>query len=199
MDTVQQALDLLAMHFGNYSKDSNIGKMLQILFANDEKFYQAADDMKNVLDLDHATGKNLDLIHGENKDLKRGGLTDDEYRERLKLETKVNNSDGDVETLEQAAEVLFGPENFKGITEQGDAKIKIDLDLTNKTIPNTTFERAVSASVGVLYATTDDEEVIQIVLGKEILTELLHFESGTKTTSQELGVILWQMMVLRDY
>lgn len=190
MAYAKEFMELLAMHFGNYNLDSNIGKILRSIEVSDNEFIQATEDLKEILDIDNSYGANLKDIHGANKGLKRLGLTDEEYKQRLKLETKVNNSDGDVETLEEAAKVLFGEEDFRGITEVDNATIQIDLLLKDKVIPNDTFERAVAAAVGVVYATTDEEQVIQIVMEKATFRSVVYLACGTAYTGQELGVIL---------
>lgn len=189
MDTVETALNYLAMHFGKYNKDSNIGKILQVLFKHDEEFYQTAEDMKTVLDLDQAYGKNLDLIHGKNKSLKRGGLSDEDYIQLLKLETKVNNSDGDIGTLTEAGGVLFG-DNFKGVTETGDAEITTTLDMNGQDIPNETYEKAITAGVTNFYNMRDETEVINVVLNDMVFQKYIYVETGTQQTGGQMGVIL---------
>lgn len=189
MKYADEILSKLSMHFGDYDRGSNIGKILRIFEKNDEEFLQACEDVRKILDVEQAFGDNLDLTHGKNKNLPRGSLTDEDYIQRLKLETKVNNSDGDITTLTEAGIVLFG-DNFKGIKETDPATILLTLGLDNIEIPNETFERAVTAAVKVDYAASDETETLQIVIEKHEFYTLLHKEFGTFELSTELGVIL---------
>jgi len=116
MYNTKELLNLLAMHFGKYNENSNIGKLFQTFLAGDTEFIKACEDMKKVVDLDQAKGKNLDFIHGVNKDFKRGDLNDVEYKKRLQLETKVNNSDGQISTVDETMTVLMG-NAYDGIQE----------------------------------------------------------------------------------
>ncbi|MCF8012237.1 MAG: DUF2612 domain-containing protein [Clostridiales bacterium] len=189
MDTVKDALNLLSMHFGNYDKESNIGKIIKSMFANDDEFYQTAEDLRNVLDLNKASGKNLDFIHGKNKNLDRGNLSDEEYKTRLKLETKVNNSDGDIKTIEEAAKVLFG-DSFKGVEETGDAEITTTLDMNNQDIPNETYEKAITSGVTSFYNMRDETETLIVVLNDVTFQRFIYVESGTQQAGGKVGVIL---------
>ena len=196
MYNIKELLNLLAMHFGDYNENSNIGKLFQTFLAGDVEFIKACEDMKKVVDLDQAKGKNLDLIHGVNKDLKRGNLSDEKYKERLKIETKVNNSDGNITTLQETAEVLLGEENYKGIEEtfnvdrvDNNAGVLLKLLLSDYTLPIETFERAVCAGVKTFYELIDNDNLIGIE--EDIYNNtLVHWQAGTQECSQQLGVIL---------
>jgi len=155
----EDILNLLSMYFGKYNPDSNIGKILRTIEHTDDEFLETSEQIKNILDIDQATGLNLDNIFGINKNLKRKGLSDSEYIERLKLETTVNNSDGEWHTLEEAGNILFG-NDFLGIFESGKGRIQVNMRPNNQKIPNETFEKAVAVSVGIKYSIRSDTETL---------------------------------------
>ena len=193
MAYIDDFFKLMSMHFGNYNQDSNIGKLMRSITVSDDFFLQTCLDMKAIADLDQATGKNLDDIHGVNKNLKRGSLSDDEYIERLKLETKVNNSDGAISTLTDAAEVLFGKENFLGISEVFPAGIEINLNFIDTNIPNFTLDRAIAAGIKSTYVLHEEQEILNFVTSNINFSfkKYINLQSSDKLESAaESGVLL---------
>jgi len=193
MAYIDDFFKLMSMHFGNYNQDSNIGKLMRSITVSDDFFLQTCLDMKAIADLDQATGKNLDDIHGVNKNLKRGSLSDDEYIERLKLETKVNNSDGAISTLTDAAEVLFGEENFLGISEVFPAGIEINLNFIDTNIPNFTLDRAIAAGIKSTYVLHEEQEILNFVTSNINFSfkKYINLQSSDKLESAaESGVLL---------
>jgi len=190
MAYIDDFFKLMSMRFGNYNQDSNIGKLMRSITASDDLFLQTCLDMKAITDLDQATGENLDNIHGVNKNLKRGSLSDSEYVERLKLETKVNNSDGAISTLTDAAKVLFGEENFLGISEIFPAGIEINLNFIDTNIPNFTLDRAITAGVKSTYILREEEEILNFVTSEPTFKKYVNLQSSNKLESAvESGVI----------
>jgi len=190
MAYIDDFFKLMSMRFGNYNQDSNIGKLMRSITASDDLFLQTCSDMKAITDLDQATGENLDNIHGVNKNLKRGSLSDSEYVERLKLETKVNNSDGAISTLTDAAKVLFGEENFLGISEIFPAGIEINLNFIDTNIPNFTLDRAITAGVKSTYILHEEEEILNVVTSEPTFKKYVNLQSSDKLESAvESGVI----------
>jgi hypothetical protein len=190
MAYIDDFFKLMSMHFGNYNQDSNIGKLMRSITVSDDFFLQTCLDMKAITDLDQATGENLDNIHGVNKNLKRGSLSDSEYVERLKLETKVNNSDGAISTLTDAANVLFGGENFLGINEVFPAGIEINLNFIDTNIPNFTLDRAVAAGIETTYVLHEEQEILNVVTSEPTFSRFINLQSSDKLESAaESGVL----------
>ena len=190
MAYIDDFFKLMSMRFGNYNQDSNIGKLMRSITVSDDFFLQTCLDMKAIADLDQATGKNLDNIHGVNKNLKRGSLSDSEYVERLKLETKVNNSDGALSTLTDAANVLFSEENFLGINEVFPAGIEINLNFIDTNIPNFTLNRAVAAGIKTTYVLHEEQEILNVVTSEPTFSRFINLQSSDKLESAaESGVL----------
>lgn len=89
--------------------DSNIGKIFSIVGAQMDDLQSTLDKMELWRDIDEAEGVVLDRIGLEILQEPRGGVSDEEYRLKLKTRIIVNYlSGGDIETLNQLLEVYLG-------------------------------------------------------------------------------------------
>lgn len=101
----------------NYNKDpnSNIGKLFSVIGGEMEEFQESLNLIHFWRDIDNAVGITLDRIGGNVLEY-RGGKTDDEYRNYIKIRIVANLSQGDIETLNTVASFLL-EDNFLGFEE----------------------------------------------------------------------------------
>ncbi len=83
-------------------KDSNNYKLLQIQKKSSDKILQVLQDMLDAFNIDNAYGATLDLWFGEKFGLKRGQMSDEQYRIRLKGKQMQNTTDGSFPKLVKA-------------------------------------------------------------------------------------------------
>lgn len=88
------------------SPDSNVGKLLNLPAEQLDEINENLDRLQDWRDIDQAEGKVLDRI-GRNVNLPRGRMSDLEYRRMIKLQITTNQSSGDIETINQVANVLL--------------------------------------------------------------------------------------------
>ncbi|WP_342475339.1 hypothetical protein NST70_13635 [Weizmannia sp. FSL K6-0777] len=89
--------------------DSNIGKIFSIVGAQMDDLQSTLDKMELWRDIDEAEGVVLDRLGVEILQEPRGGVSDEEYRLKLKTRIIVNYlSDGDIETIIKLLEVYLG-------------------------------------------------------------------------------------------
>ena len=197
---LQNMLVLLCQYFGNYDSNSNIGKFLDILANQMIDLETALNDSKSILNIDTATGANLDIF-ADNLQIIRGSFTDDELRARIKTEIRANFSTGDINTIREVAEVVLGEDALNGIIETYNsadfsneiAGIALLLNTPSSNpinIPDETIERTVAAGIRIFYQLTNEVETIIIQEPNNYLDTVNFLESGTFNTSNELGVIL---------
>lgn len=93
----------------NKNADSNIGKIFQIVSNQMNDMQSTLDTMEIWRDIDLAEGVVLDRIGYEILQEPRGGVSDEEYRLKIKTRIIVNYlSDGDIETIIKLLEVYLG-------------------------------------------------------------------------------------------
>ncbi|MED4977231.1 hypothetical protein ABEV04_05720 [Heyndrickxia faecalis] len=89
--------------------DSNIGKIFSIVGAQMDDLQSTLDKMELWRDIDEAEGVVLDRIGLEILQEPRGGVSDDEYRLKLKTRIIISYlSDGDIESIIKLLEVYMG-------------------------------------------------------------------------------------------
>ncbi|MEK3645812.1 hypothetical protein [Aeribacillus sp. FSL M8-0235] len=89
--------------------DSTIGKLFTIVSDQIDDLQETLDKMELWRDIDEAEGVVLDRIGVEILQEPRGGISDEEYRLKLKTRIIVNYlSDGDIETIIKLLEVYLG-------------------------------------------------------------------------------------------
>ena len=88
------------------SPDSNVGKLLTLPAEQLDNIEDNLDRLQDWRDIDKAEGKVLDRI-GRNVNLPRGRMSDLEYRRMIKLQIIINQSRGNIETINQVANVLL--------------------------------------------------------------------------------------------
>jgi len=89
--------------------DSTIGKLFTIVSDQIDDVQETLDKMELWRDIDEAEGVVLDRLGVEILQEPRGGVSDEEYRLKLKTRIIVNYlSDGDIETLNKLLEVYLG-------------------------------------------------------------------------------------------
>lgn len=141
----------------NYNKhpDSNIGKLFSVIAKELEEVQQMLIDVKEYRDIDKAVGKLLDDI-GKNVQEYRSTDNDELYRQLVKTKIIANLSQGDIETLNEVANVLLG-DSFKGIVETWNksiynnepAGLAITIKNYVKILPFKAIDRAVAGGVGL--------------------------------------------------
>jgi hypothetical protein len=91
------------------TSDSTIGKLFTIVSDQIDDLQNTLNTMEEWRDIDEAEGVVLDRIGQEILQEPRGGVSDEEYRLKLKTRIIVNYlSDGDIETLIKLLEVYLG-------------------------------------------------------------------------------------------
>lgn len=83
-------------------KDSNNYKLLQIHKMSTDRQLKVLRDMSDAFNIDNAYGETLDLWFGEKFGLKRGQMSDEQYRIRLKCKQMQNTTDGSFPKLVKA-------------------------------------------------------------------------------------------------
>ncbi|WP_425447723.1 hypothetical protein [Dethiothermospora halolimnae] len=154
-------------------KDSNIYKLFAIIAPEIEELNQAIKDIKTVKDVDTATGYHLDRI-GSNVKEYRGNKNDDKYRQFIKTKIKANLSKGDIETLNEVAEVVIG-DNFISLTElwnnplydNEQAALLLNFEPNNLTIP---FELERVAAGGVRLYSQAQQMLIDVGISETFRT-----------------------------
>lgn len=97
------------------SDNSNVNKLFRILSSEIENVNDALAQIKDWRDVDQMEGEALDRL-GEMLSVDRQGRGDLLYRRMIKLQIIINQSAGDIETLNSVAGVLLG-DPFIGIDE----------------------------------------------------------------------------------
>lgn len=95
--------------------DSVIYRILQLDAADRDEMRAALDRVRAWRSLDDAEGAALDMI-GRDLDLPRGGMSDIEYRRRLRLRVATILSSGEIERLNEILDALMG-RAFIGLQE----------------------------------------------------------------------------------
>ena len=100
-----------------YAKDpdSVIYRILQLDAADRDEMRAALDRVRAWRSLDDAEGAALDMI-GRDLDLPRGGMSDIEYRRRLRLRVATILSSGEIERFNEILDALMG-RAFIGLQE----------------------------------------------------------------------------------
>jgi hypothetical protein len=100
-----------------YAKDpdSVIYRILQLDAADRDEMRAALDRVRAWRSLDDAEGAALDMI-GRDLDLPRGGMSDIEYRRRLRLRVATILSSGEIERFNEVLDALMG-RAFIGLQE----------------------------------------------------------------------------------
>ena len=144
----------------NKSPGSNIGKLFAIVSDQMDDIQGTLDKMELWRDIDEAEGVVLDRLGVEILQEPRGGVSDEEYRLKLKTRIIVNYlSDGDIETIIKLLEVYLGDhlvsvQTAANVKEGPFAKQPATIIVTIKGqnepiyIPYSEVEKVVSGGVG---------------------------------------------------
>ncbi len=116
LDTIIDNLEKFLPH--NYTETGNLKKLIDIFKNELTDIRLAKENMYIGLDIDQATGVQLDII-GREVGEKRQGRDDPTYRKAIKVRIKANTSGGDIPTLNEVGKVLIG-DAFIGINELWD-------------------------------------------------------------------------------
>lgn len=191
-------LNFMPMHYGKYDPETNIGKLTQVIEQQWNDLAVTLNQIQTILDVDQASGHNLE-IHASNKDILRAGLNDTELRDKIKLETRVNNSQGTLEEIVEISKIIFGEQFFGGIKESYDingnsAEFRIKLkEVTDPTIniPNIVFERAIITAVAIDYMLENSR--ISLSVSKNEITyhiqKVLECGQNNSYCSSQMGVM----------
>ncbi|ELK38829.1 hypothetical protein D478_27656 [Brevibacillus agri BAB-2500] len=94
---------------------SNIGKIYRIAADGFEEIKATFETIERYQDIDEAAGVGLDRI-GRDVLQAREQMADEAYRQMIKTKVRANLSPGDIETINEIANVLIG-ESFMGVME----------------------------------------------------------------------------------
>jgi len=110
--------------------DSNINKLVVVLFEELNNFMGTLDEIETNYDIDRATLDGLDQI-GTNLDTARGGLEDEEYRARLKLRQAQNLADGTFSSIISILQSQLGIDDpsLIIIEELGNANLRVEVPI----------------------------------------------------------------------
>lgn len=101
----------------NYRKDeeSNVYKLFATAAAEIEEVRQAFEELEDSYGIEKAKGESLDLI-GEDLRQPRIGMSDEEYRPRLRFKAAMNRSMTDINSVNTSLKSILG-DNFKRLRE----------------------------------------------------------------------------------
>lgn len=166
----------------NYSKDleSNVGKLFIIVGDELEELEELFSKIYDSRDIDKAEGRSLDRV-GNNVQQLRWDTDDEFYRQLIKTKIIANLSIGDIETINEVANVLLG-EGYKGVEETWNksrydfepAGLEITITNLNRTIPFVAVERVTAAGVGLYWVLElkPDMDRVYIAAGLSIGEEI---------------------------
>lgn len=148
--------------------DSNINKLVVVLFEELNNFMGTLDEIETNYDIDRATLDGLDQI-GTNLDTTRDGLEDEEYRARLKLRQAKNLADGTFNSIIMILQSQLGIDDpsLIIIEELGNANLRVEVPGQDAGFGKveTTFELGEIDEFDVAIGFADNEEEFGGVLG----------------------------------
>lgn len=112
----------------SYAKDkqSNNYKLLNLNEQAVEVLKKDMDDVLNVLDIQQATGKTLDL-YGDMVGQQRGELNDLQYRYMILTRIGINNTQGNYSTVLAAAQRIFNCEPSDIVLNDSEKPCRVEL------------------------------------------------------------------------
>ncbi len=187
----------------NKAKESNIGKLLQLVASELEDIELALKEIERQRDVDEAEGYTLDRI-GRNVLEVRNGKLDKQYRDFIKTKVRANLSAGDIETINEIAAVFIG-DNFKSIREMWDfgASDPLDaepaallfrvIDTPEIVLPISAIDRVVAGGVRTYWLIELDPSTIEITSsstsGSSVFDYAAALYSGPVQDKNSSGVV----------
>lgn len=159
------------------SPSSNIGKLFAIVAGQIEDAKTTLEKIVQYRDIDQAVGVPLDRI-GRNVLEFRGNLTDDHFRNLIKTKIRANLSGGEIETMNEIAEVLLG-NAFDGVVElwsltnhpkAGEpAAMLLYLNTNLRNLPHSSLKRVTAGGVALYFQVSSETEAIEYCSDKKQL------------------------------
>ncbi len=132
-------------------EDSNNYKLLKIIAENSVENLAIQQTILKFWDVDQAEGYGLDRL-GKDAGITRGSWDDEEYRKMIKIQSILNLSEGDIDTMNQIMDAYMG-DDFIGFEEGWrdfePATLLLNIRSSAKTIPDDLIKRIKTAGVGI--------------------------------------------------
>lgn len=160
----------------NKSPNSNISKLFSIIADEMEELNKAMIEVNIFRDVDKAVGLTLDKI-GRNVHQLRIDEDDELYRLLVKTKIIANLSKGDIETINQVANVLLG-NGFVGVRETWNdpdynnepAGLVLTIKNTADVLPFAALDRVLAGGVGVRWVLEYKPDDNYIYIGSVVIS-----------------------------
>lgn len=148
-------------------EDSNNYKLLKIIAENSVENLAIQQTILKFWDVDQAEGYGLDRL-GKDVGISRGSWEDEEYRKMIKIQSILNLSEGDIETMNQIMDAYMG-DDFIGFEEGWrdfePATLLLNIRSSAKNIPDELIKRIKTAGVGIYVLLNELNEFILLYAG----------------------------------
>lgn len=162
--------------FLNTQAESNISKLLNVLLTEFNNVDAQLGDIQNAFDVDRATQNGLDRL-GANINVSREGLTDGEYRNRIKERIARNSADGSLNSIITILQNQFDIEDITDIEieELGNASIRVTIPVADVLTDSveTTFTFGEIDDFDLITGFSDEDEAQGGILGGTVSTDTL--------------------------
>lgn len=181
MSLIKEALNKLTDNYRK-SKDSNIGKLFQLVFSELDDVKHTFRQIEEWQDIDKAEGIALDQL-GKRVGEDRGKKDDETYRKYIKLRILINRSAGEIETLNEVFDVYFDGD-FVGLEEgwvnhEEPASIYAEIKPSNAMLPSDLLNQVKAGGVR-----------LQLITRLE--SELSAYFASALTAGEQITVYPWQ-------
>lgn len=167
---------MATFNFDNFAKnlpdafrkdtDSNNYKLLLVEKHIYDKIYEMFQSIQNILDLDNTTGATLDM-YGERLNVKRGALSDYQYRIRLKAKITQSLCDGTRDSIAEALAYMLSTTSDK---------IKLETDGTANVVKIS--DLPLSVVINAEFSTDEITEIVENLLPEGVSVSQTEF-TGT--------------------
>lgn len=195
----------------NYIKDrkSNNHKLFSTVSASVEELKEVFEKVESWQGIENAEGETLDMI-GEDVRQKRLGLTDEEYRPKLRYRISLNKSGTDINSVNTALRSIIG-NNFMRMDEGYEqekysepASIVVEVSNYEKAINYTEIDNILAAGVRIYFKAErqvqskiyfasvsisgEDITIYPFVKSKSVTNHKLCIASAYNTSSEEVNI-----------
>lgn len=156
----------MPQHFAK-NEDSNNYKLLKIIAKSSVENLAIQQTILKYWDIDQSEGYGLDRL-GKDEGIARGGMDDEEYRKRIKIQRILNMSEGDIETMNKIMDAYMR-HDFIGFEEGWrdfePATLLLNIRSTAKNIPDELINRMKTAGVGIYIVLNELNEFLVLNAG----------------------------------
>ena len=186
-------LDLLLMRMpSHFAKDreSNNYKLLSLIAQGSDETRTVYSTMLKFWDVDQSEGIGLDRL-GKDEGISRGGWSDEEYRKMIKIQSILNLSDGDIDSINQIL-AAYMEKDFIGVQdgwmEYEPASLLVLIRSSATNVPFEILNRIKAAGVRI-YVTVNELLEKIVLFGSTYAWDLKHKTTGKFKTISKHGAI----------